>query len=524
MTSERESSDGTNVPAPTPAAPGVARPPEAPRPRPSRPGAVPPPVPSRPRPPPAPGVVASQEGALPAASTAETGPWRPTVRSGGVTDVGKLRKHNEDHLLVRPDVGLFVVADGMGGHNAGDVASRLATTSINNFFDATRTGPVPGDPTSQDEGLSSDARRVTAAVRKANSDVHEISSTHRQHRGMGSTVVALYVPRASGFVHVAHVGDSRCYRFRAGVLEQLTRDHSLINDALELKPDLTPAELARLPKNIITRALGMKDAVAVDVRSEPLRPGDTFLLCSDGLTGPVKDAQIRDVLAAGGDVHAMCVKLVGLANDGGGNDNISAVVIRADAEDVEVELVEVDALLSSAPPPDPKVATAPVRPPPRPPARPAAGSATEPVTEVVRAARPEVFAGEGPTRPERPPSRVAALPRPAEPSPMPPPSVRKLETPAALPPVARAALPAALSVDFDDELDVDPTGLAIPTREAPSPAALAPRPPPVELAPPESSASATDRLARYRVARCRECDAELLVGNSFCVECGTRIG
>ena len=169
MTSERESSDGTNVPAPTPAAPGVARPPEAPRPRPSRPGAVPPPVPSRPRPPPAPGVVASQEGALPAASTAETGPWRPTVRSGGVTDVGKLRKHNEDHLLVRPDVGLFVVADGMGGHNAGDVASRLATTSINNFFDATRTGPVPGDPTSQDEGLSSDARRVTAAVRKANS-------------------------------------------------------------------------------------------------------------------------------------------------------------------------------------------------------------------------------------------------------------------------------------------------------------------------------------------------------------------
>src|SRR5512139_506242 len=197
----------------------------------------------------------------------------------GVTDIGRQRKHNEDHVLLRPELDLFVVADGMGGHNAGDIASRLATASLRNFYEAVSAGAEPDKQFIDGyDAHDRDARNLAAAIRKANRDVFEISSTYRQHHGMGSTVVAAYLSRNGGVMHVAHVGDSRCYRYRDGKLEQLTHDHSLINDALALKPDLTPEELARLPKNIITRALGMREEVKVDIRSEAVRAGDIFLL------------------------------------------------------------------------------------------------------------------------------------------------------------------------------------------------------------------------------------------------------
>jgi protein phosphatase len=247
--------------------------------------------------------------------------------AAGLTDVGRQRRHNEDHILVRPEYGLFVVADGMGGHNAGNVASALVTTSIDNFFLATQTDALP-PPKAEDDGISPDARRIAMAVRKANRDVFEISSTHQQHHGMGSTIVAAYIPPGGDEVHIAHVGDSRCYRVRDGEIKQLTRDHSLINDALEIKPDLTEADLARLPKNIITRALGMKDVVKVDIRTEKLQPGDIFLLCSDGLSGMVNDADLGDVLGMSEQVSDAAEVLVAMANDAGGTDNISAVVVR----------------------------------------------------------------------------------------------------------------------------------------------------------------------------------------------------
>src|SRR5262249_8250730 len=142
--------------------------------------------------------------------------------------------------------------------------------------------------------LSPDGKRLAAGVRKANHDVFTVSNTHAQHHGMGSTCVAIHI--AGMMVHIAHVGDSRCYRIRDGVIQQMTRDHSLINDALDMKPDLTKEELSRLPKNIITRALGMKDVVKVDVKSEAIIPGDVFLLCSDGLTGMVPPEQILEVI------------------------------------------------------------------------------------------------------------------------------------------------------------------------------------------------------------------------------------
>ena len=249
------------------------------------------------------------------------------ISAAGLTDVGRQRRHNEDHILVRPEFGLFVVADGMGGHNAGNVASALVTTSVDNFFLATQTDPLP-PPRADDDGLSEDARRMAHAIRKANRDVFEISSTHQQHHGMGSTVVAAYMPPGGDEIHIAHVGDSRCYRVRGGEIKQLTRDHSLINDALEIKPDLTEADLARLPKNIITRALGMKDVVKVDMRTEKMEPGDIYLLCSDGLSGMVNDGDLGDVLGMSEQVSDACEVLVAMANDAGGTDNISALVMR----------------------------------------------------------------------------------------------------------------------------------------------------------------------------------------------------
>jgi protein phosphatase len=254
----------------------------------------------------------------------------------GVTDIGRQRKHNEDHVLLRPELDLFVVADGMGGHNAGDIASRLATASLRNFYEATHDGAEPEKQLVDGYAeLDGDAQRLAAAIRKANRDVFEISSTYRQHHGMGSTVVAAYLSRSVGVMHVGHVGDSRCYRYRDGTLEQLTHDHSLINDALALKPDLTPDELARLPKNIITRALGMRDDVKVDIRSDEVREGDIYLLCSDGLSGMVGEDDIANVLAAlyaipDSDLREACETLVTLANDAGGTDNITALLIRID--------------------------------------------------------------------------------------------------------------------------------------------------------------------------------------------------
>jgi protein phosphatase len=212
----------------------------------------------------------------------------------------------------------------MGGHNAGDVASKLVATSLANYFEATEGG-AEHELSDEYGELPPAARRLVAGVTKANRDVHTISTTHHQHHGMGSTCVAIHF--AEGMVHIAHVGDSRCYRIREGEIEQLTRDHSLINDALDMKPDLTKEELARLPKNIITRALGMKDVVKVDVKSEPAVPGDTFLLCSDGLTGMVAVEQIVEVLQLTPDPQEACELLVAEANDHGGTDNISALLV-----------------------------------------------------------------------------------------------------------------------------------------------------------------------------------------------------
>ncbi|MCC6555390.1 MAG: Stp1/IreP family PP2C-type Ser/Thr phosphatase [Polyangiaceae bacterium] len=414
-----------------------------------------------------------------------SGGTRPVAAA--VTDVGRQRKHNEDHVLVKTELGLFVVADGMGGHNAGNVASALATTSIDNFFEATKFGDLPGPIPADEIELQPEARRIVAGIRKANLDVFQISSTHAQHQGMGSTVVAAYVSRETDQIHVGHVGDSRCYRIRDGKLEQLTKDHSLINDALALKPDLSPEELARLPKNIITRALGMKDAVKVDIRSEKVQPGDIFLLCSDGLSGMVSDAQIADVFEFTEDPREACELLIAMANEAGGNDNISALIIRIEpADETDERSLKRNATtqphrideLGSVLPPESE----------------GGGPAQE-----LDLGLPEGGLDGDITLPLGAPKR-----RPTKPP-----------VPHVAAPEEQGDGPALPLVTARKKSGISGRYAAVATGDRPVSAdapATAPMPSPKAR-----------RQVEVRVARCPHCNFELFIGNSFCVECGAPI-
>lgn len=249
-----------------------------------------------------------------------------TVSSSGKSDKGRKRKLNEDRLAVRDDLHLYLVCDGAGGHNAGDVAAALAVRSITNFMGATVRAAFDR-PEFDRFGIPNGARRVSAAVHKANNDILEISRTSHQHRGMGTTVVAVSFTPRSGLIHVAHVGDSRCYRLRAGHLELLTQDHSLLTDVVENRPELDDTMLDRLPRNIITRALGVDPELRVSVRSHAVVEGDRYVLCSDGLYAPLPASTIAAVLREVSDADAAAQLLVDRANEAGGPDNIAVVVI-----------------------------------------------------------------------------------------------------------------------------------------------------------------------------------------------------
>ena len=251
----------------------------------------------------------------------------------GMTDVGLQRDHNEDSYAVLSEYGLYIVADGMGGHRAGDVASRIATDSISEFFRSTANDDATW-PIAFDANLTEDENRLLSGILIANRRIFERSIRSRECAGMGTTVVGAVFSKRRNRIYVGHVGDSRAYRIRAGTIQQLTRDHSLINEYLMSMPELTEEQQAELPKNVITRALGMHDNVAVDLMSDEPRVGDVYLLCSDGLSGMLTDDQIRDHVVASRDTIDMCRRLIAQANEHGGDDNITALVVRFD-EDVE---------------------------------------------------------------------------------------------------------------------------------------------------------------------------------------------
>jgi serine/threonine protein phosphatase PrpC len=241
--------------------------------------------------------------------------------AAGVTDVGRQRVHNEDRFILLPEFNVFVVADGMGGHQSGEVASRIAANSIASYF---RNGTG---------GRRAVGERLRAAVAHANAKIFARADDSRSHRGMGTTVVAAAFAKEEGELYVAHAGDSRCYRMRRGELSQLTRDHSLISDALLEHPDLSETDLAYLPRNVITRALGIGPTVDVDLRVDKVEFGDLYLLCSDGLHGVVSDEEISEILGDHPVLTDACTRLIERANAHGGKDNITAVLLRIEEED-----------------------------------------------------------------------------------------------------------------------------------------------------------------------------------------------
>jgi PPM family protein phosphatase len=249
--------------------------------------------------------------------------------ASGLTDVGLQRDHNEDSYAVLAEYDLFIVADGMGGHRAGDVASRLATDSIAEFFRSTAQEDATW-PFHFDTSLSEDENRLVTGIRVANRRIYDRSIRSRDCAGMGTTVVGALYSRKKNRIFVGHVGDSRAYRVRSQQIQQLTRDHSLINDYLLAMPELTEEQRAELPKNVITRALGMQDSVAVDLVSDEPQLGDVYLLCSDGLSGMLTDEQILGVVSSSADTNEICRQLIHQANQNGGEDNITALVVRFD--------------------------------------------------------------------------------------------------------------------------------------------------------------------------------------------------
>lgn len=245
----------------------------------------------------------------------------------GQTHVGMKRNHNEDNLLLLPEERVFVVADGMGGHSSGEIASKIAVDEVGEFFRLTSQDQDITWPYKMDKQKNYDENRLAVAVKLANQRIYEKAAADSKFKGMGTTIVTVYFAKDNEVV-IGHVGDSRVYFFRDGQLRQLTEDHSLLNDYLKAKK-LTPEEIENFPhKNVIVRALGMKDNVVVDVNRVEPKPGDIFLLCSDGLSGMMTDEQIQTVLQNTKDLDKACAQLIDSANANGGNDNVTAVLAR----------------------------------------------------------------------------------------------------------------------------------------------------------------------------------------------------
>lgn len=409
-----------------------------------------------------------------------------TLSAAGLSDVGRKRRHNEDTLLVRPDVGLFAVVDGMGGHASGDVASALAAETLESVFD--------------NETTLAGGALLKHGVAEANRIVFERSGGAAKHGGMGATIVAAHIH--AGELHVCHAGDSRCYRIRDGAIEALTVDHNLRNDALAMNPGLSTEVLDELPRNIVTRALGMKVEVDAALSSFPVEPGDMFVLCSDGLTGGVSDERIAE-LADADDLESSCKALIDEANELDGSDNSTVLLVSVGAMGTEFPLDEdddeddyADDDEDETPTPVSLIAAAPD----------ADGLPAPPSIE------PSPVEDEVPT----PISLLASADDDESP------------TPVSLPaPHAAAAVRIARVVTIGSSRP--------PPRASEPPAANWPEPPCPNCQTPLPQASGLafcphcggplpEHSGSAPVASCGECGTEIMAGTAFCVRCGARHG
>jgi protein phosphatase len=248
------------------------------------------------------------------------------IRYAGSTHVGMKRAHNEDSFFLLAEENLYVVADGMGGHASGEVASQLAVESLAAFFVDTSRDREATWPYKEDRSLSYDEKRLIAGVKLSNRRVYEAAQADAKCRGMGTTLVSLVC--GSTGAYIGHVGDSRAYQVRGRAISQLTEDHSLLNDYLKVHK-LTAEEIQNFPhKNVIVRALGMRDSVIVDIHRLSPKSGDIYVLCSDGLTNMVnEESLLATVVETGDDLEKACQNLIALANANGGLDNITVVLV-----------------------------------------------------------------------------------------------------------------------------------------------------------------------------------------------------
>ncbi|OGR08114.1 MAG: serine/threonine protein phosphatase [Deltaproteobacteria bacterium RIFOXYB12_FULL_58_9] len=248
------------------------------------------------------------------------------IRYAGSTHVGMKRSHNEDNFFLLAEENLYIVADGMGGHASGEVASQIAVETLANFFIDTSRDKEITWPFKEDRSLSYDENRLVTGVKLANRRVFETAQSDQRYHGMGTTLVSLVCGQSGAYM--SHVGDSRGYLLRGDKIEQLSEDHSLLNDYLKVHK-LTADEIEHFPhKNVIVRALGMKEVVVVDVFRLDPKPNDIYLLCSDGLSGMVTDPEICRVVKEGGkDLEKACQSLIATANANGGADNITVVLV-----------------------------------------------------------------------------------------------------------------------------------------------------------------------------------------------------
>lgn len=249
-----------------------------------------------------------------------------SVEVAGKSDVGCVRQNNEDNFGYDSRYGIYVVCDGMGGQAAGEVASKMAVNAVLTYFrEAPRNGSFPqvGTPT---ETASERANALGSAIQLANAAIYEAAAHHAAHSGMGSTIVGVLVDK--GFYSIGHAGDSRIYRVREGVIEQLTRDHSLVME--QVRRGLLTQEEAQHSEmqNIIIRALGPEEKVQPDLDDQMAQPGDVLLLCSDGLIRHVPDDSILEVVQGTISLQLMADRLIEAARDGGGSDNITVLLLR----------------------------------------------------------------------------------------------------------------------------------------------------------------------------------------------------
>lgn len=248
------------------------------------------------------------------------------VLAAGETNVGMKRTHNEDNYAVLEDNHLYIVADGMGGHSSGEVASKMAIDTLHEFFQATDADPEGTWPYKMDKARGYEENRLITSIKLANLRIHESAQKDPKLKGMGTTLVSIYAVDEG--VLIGHVGDSRVYRLREGELEQLTEDHSLLNDYIKMKK-LSQEEIDNFPhKNVIVRALGMKETVKVDTLLDQPKPGDIYILCSDGLSGPVTDDEIQQIATSTKDLKAASSHLIQKANENGGPDNVTVVMAK----------------------------------------------------------------------------------------------------------------------------------------------------------------------------------------------------